>query len=43
MAKFLKTPQLMNFLAEEFAGDQKCFSVRGCRLHHISPETRARV
>jgi hypothetical protein len=43
MAKFLKTPLFSRFLAEVFAGDQKCFSVRGCRQHHISPETRARV
>ena len=43
MAKFLKTPLFSRFLAEVFGGDQKCFSVRGCRQHHISPETRARV
>ena len=43
MAKFLKTPLLMRFLAEVFAGDRKCFSDRGCRSFHISPETRARV
>ena len=43
MAKFVKTPQLMHFLAEVFAGDQKRFSVRGCRSFHISPETRAKV
>lgn len=43
MANFLKTPQLMHFLEEVFAGDQKSFSDRGCRSFHISPETRARV
>ena len=43
MAKFLKTPLIMSFLQEAFAGDKKWFSVRGCRRFHISPETRARV
>lgn len=42
MAKFLKT-LFSRFLAEAFAGDQKCFSARGCRQHHISPESRVRV
>ena len=43
MAKFLKTPLLMHFLRDVFAGDQKCFSDRGCRAFHISPETRSKV
>ena len=43
MTKFFKTPHLMHFLEEVFAGDRKCFSDRGCRSFHISPETRVRV
>jgi hypothetical protein len=33
----------MHFLSEVFDGDQKRFSTRGCRRHHISPETRQKV
>lgn len=43
MTNFHKTPLLMHFLAEVFAGDEKRFSDRGCRRFHVSPETRARV
>ena len=43
MAKFLKTPLVMSFLAEAFGGDRKCFSDRGCRRFHVSPETRKKV